>query len=527
MLRRTLTLLAVLSVATPIAARADDWDDDREWEEDNTGQQPWAGGQQPDDYDVSVDMNVSGAVTFDTFQGALGPYGEWVVAGGYGRVWRPRVAAGWRPYYYGRWEWTNEGWLWASDEPWGWAAYHYGRWTYDSYYGWVWVPGYQWAPAWVAWRYSGDVVGWAPLGPGVSVYVSSYPFVDYWWTFVPCGSFLSVPVYSVAYAPGYTRRYFYATAPAPPLARGTRPTPGRPGPARPAWGGPAPRVIEQRIGRPVTPVRVVPAPSPGAARVRPGEVSVYRPDARPGRADGARGQRATPAPGAERGALAPGRGDGRVGPGAAPPARGGDRSTPGNAPPSRGGERGSSPGAAPPARGGERGGSPGTAPPARGGERGSSPGAAPPPDRGSTPGAAPPSRGGDRGSGPGAPPPSRGSAQPSRDGASYAAPPRTGGRGGAAVYGAPGQGGGRDAPGYAARSRAEARGGAGYAAPAHVDRRAGGSVFADRGQSTPAASAAPAQRGAPSARAAPAAGGADGGAGRSPRRAARGARAER
>ena len=186
MLRRTLTLLAMLAVAAPAsAARADDWDDDCDWEEDYSGQQP---AQQPDDYDVSVDLNVSGSVNFDTFHGSLSPYGEWVSAGGYGRVWRPRVAAGWRPYYYGRWEWTNEGWLWASDEPWGWAAYHYGRWTYDSYYGWVWVPGYQWAPAWVAWRYSGDVVGWAPLGPGVSVYVSSYPFVDYWWTFVPCGS---------------------------------------------------------------------------------------------------------------------------------------------------------------------------------------------------------------------------------------------------------------------------------------------------------------------------------------------------
>ena len=28
-----------------------------------------------------------------------------------------------------------------------------------------WVPGDQWAPAWVAWRYSDDYVGWAPLPP--------------------------------------------------------------------------------------------------------------------------------------------------------------------------------------------------------------------------------------------------------------------------------------------------------------------------------------------------------------------------
>ena len=59
------------------------------------------------------------------------------------------MPAGWRPYYYGRWEWTTEGWLWVSDEPFGWATYHYGRWSFDGGLGWFWVPGYQWAPAWV------------------------------------------------------------------------------------------------------------------------------------------------------------------------------------------------------------------------------------------------------------------------------------------------------------------------------------------------------------------------------------------
>jgi hypothetical protein len=291
MLRRSITSLALLAaVAAPLAARADDgWNDERtdEWTDE---------GPAPDGYDVSVDLNVQGSANLDTFDGALSPYGEWVVVGGHGRVWRPHVAAGWRPYYYGRWEWTNEGWLWVSDEPFGWAAYHYGRWTYDSFYGWVWVPGYQWAPAWVAWRYSGDVVGWAPLGPGISVYVSNYPFVDYWWTFVPCTRFVGYPAYTVAYAPHYTRRYFYDTAPAPPRPV-ARPVPGgRPVPA-PAWGGPAPRAIEQRTGRPITPVRVVAAPTPGAARARPGVVEMYRPGgARPAR----------PAP--VRDGFAPGRG---------------------------------------------------------------------------------------------------------------------------------------------------------------------------------------------------------------------------
>ena len=32
-------------------------------------------------------------------------------------------------------------------------------------FGWVGVPGNEWAPAWVSWRKSDDYVGWAPLPP--------------------------------------------------------------------------------------------------------------------------------------------------------------------------------------------------------------------------------------------------------------------------------------------------------------------------------------------------------------------------
>jgi hypothetical protein len=271
MFARSLIAVAAAGLALGPIARAADWGS--EWQDDV---QP-AGG-----YDVSVDLNVQGGVTFETFQGSLQPYGDWVVVGSYGRVWRPHVPAGWRPYYYGRWEWTNEGWLWVSDEPWGWAAYHYGRWAYDPYYGWLWVPGYEWSPAWVSWRVSGDAIGWAPLAPGYSVYVTSYPFIDFWWTFVPSARFVSVPVYSAAYAPAYTRRWYEATAPAPAyVSRGAPRTA-----VTPAWGGPAPRSIEQRIGRPLAPSRIVgvpAAPAPGTAQ-RPGEIPVYRPE-RQARAD--------------------------------------------------------------------------------------------------------------------------------------------------------------------------------------------------------------------------------------------------
>jgi hypothetical protein len=42
-------------------------------------------------------------------------------------------------------------------------VYHYGRWHHAPRHGWVWVPGDEWGPAWVAWQESDDWVGWAPL----------------------------------------------------------------------------------------------------------------------------------------------------------------------------------------------------------------------------------------------------------------------------------------------------------------------------------------------------------------------------
>jgi hypothetical protein len=226
-------------------------------------------------YGVAVDEDVHGDVSLDTFQAPLAGYGDWQQVGSYGHVWRPRVPAGWRPYYYGRWEWTTEGWLWVSDEPFGWATYHYGRWTWDRGMGWFWVPGYQWAPAWVTWRFGADAVGWAPLAPGLSLYVTDLAFVDFWWTFMPTTRFCGSPVWGAAYAPGYSRRWYDHTRPAPPRP-GRYLDPSRPSrPGTPAWGGPAPRFIEERAGRPLRPVRVVPTRTPGGDRVRAGEIGVH------------------------------------------------------------------------------------------------------------------------------------------------------------------------------------------------------------------------------------------------------------
>jgi hypothetical protein len=271
-------LLLALLLASPLFAQAQE-----EWEEVRPDQAQ--GG-----YDVQVGVEGAGPVTMENFESGLAPYGDWVQSGSHGTAWRPRVAPGWRPYYYGRWEWTNEGWLWVSSEPFGWATFHYGRWAWDS--GWLWVPGYQWAPAWVSWRYGADAVGWAPLAPGLSLYVSNYAFVDAWWTFVPSVRFCGAPVWGIAYAPHESRRFYGSTTPAPPRPRpqgGVGPGYRSGGPGRapggghptPAWGGPSPRFIEERSGRPVIASRIVPEARPGAVRGGSGEIGVYRPEMAP------------------------------------------------------------------------------------------------------------------------------------------------------------------------------------------------------------------------------------------------------
>jgi len=105
-------------------------------------------------------------MSVEIFYNQLEPYGDWVDAGDYGYVWHPRDAGDdWRPYADGHWVYSDAGWTWISDEPYSWAVYHYGRWAKIVDIGWVWIPGTEWGPAWVSFRYSNRHVGWAPLPP--------------------------------------------------------------------------------------------------------------------------------------------------------------------------------------------------------------------------------------------------------------------------------------------------------------------------------------------------------------------------
>jgi hypothetical protein len=123
------------------------------------------------------------------FYDALNDYGDWVLISPYGYVFRPRATLDtWRPYGDGFWVPTDPyGWVWVSSEPYGWATYHYGQWAYDSFQGWVWLPGVDWAPAQVVWQASDTYVGWAPRMPSGASASS-----------VPGGAFSYVPVNELA-----------------------------------------------------------------------------------------------------------------------------------------------------------------------------------------------------------------------------------------------------------------------------------------------------------------------------------------
>jgi len=121
-----------------------------------------------------------------TFEQQLSPYGRWVDTPEYGRVWFPaNVDPEWQPYADGQWVSTRWGWSFAAPVPWGWAVYHYGRWGWRAGFGWFWVPGYVWSPAWVSWRWVNGYACWSPIAPRGFRYGRHWPG----WVVVPHAHF--------------------------------------------------------------------------------------------------------------------------------------------------------------------------------------------------------------------------------------------------------------------------------------------------------------------------------------------------
>ncbi len=156
------------------------------------------------------------SISFQLFFDQLEPHGVWVRHARYNHVFCPTgVDASWRPYSQGRWLYIEgRGWYFASDEPFAWATYHYGRWFADPALGWCWVPGTKWAPAWVSWRRSDTVVGWAPLPPegdgyAVSIEVSRRDLPEGYWVFVPTERFIE-PDLSVSIVIGSQQPDYFA-----------------------------------------------------------------------------------------------------------------------------------------------------------------------------------------------------------------------------------------------------------------------------------------------------------------------------
>ena len=127
---------------------------------------------------------VESQVTPTYVETQLAPYGEWIYLPEFGtRCWLPAgVSSDWRPYCdAGHWLYTDNGMYWESDYPWGGIAFHYGRWAFRG--RWVWVPAYEYAPAWVVWRHSEGYVGWAPIPPGWVPVPPGAVFVGGGWQF--------------------------------------------------------------------------------------------------------------------------------------------------------------------------------------------------------------------------------------------------------------------------------------------------------------------------------------------------------
>ncbi len=195
-----------------------------------------------------------------SFETTLAGYGEWVTVAGMGRVWRPWVAPGWRPYTWGRWVYTSYGWTWVAYEPWGYVPHHYGSWAMTSF-GWVWCPGYVYRPANVAWVSCGSYVGWYPAPPPGWSHARHT-----WWNGYRAGHFDGYRAgYNNGYADGWKDarygnfvRWNQMTVEnvASVATPGSRFRELRPGSVRVLSSSPSRVQVQRAVGRPIPTVRV-------------------------------------------------------------------------------------------------------------------------------------------------------------------------------------------------------------------------------------------------------------------------------
>lgn len=158
-------------------------------------------------------------IAYGIFYTHLAPHGVWMEFSDGLIVWRPTIIRkAWAPYSIGRWIWTEYGWYWDSYEPFGYITYHYGRWFYDDFYGWIWIPDYDWAPAWVEWRYDDYYVGWAPLPPyavfsiNIGIHFTfNYVTPYHHWHFVQYNYMCDPYVYKYYVSPKYKYRIYSNT----------------------------------------------------------------------------------------------------------------------------------------------------------------------------------------------------------------------------------------------------------------------------------------------------------------------------
>jgi len=230
------------------------------WIDEVNGVEPapdysWAGDEyvvethEPSDSPTLIDDEQLGPETYDAdnpgetvpFWDDLNGRGAWVWTDELGWAWMPSDREeDWQPYQNGQWYLTDAGWAFESHEDYGPIVYHYGRWVSLAGYGWVWVPGRRWAPAWVSWRVSDGYVGWCPMAPRYYGYYGVYMTNPTYWSFVETRYFLSPGVYRVV-VPRYRARNIYRSTRR--IARSHRYGRARFNP------GPNPKRIRHYVGR--------------------------------------------------------------------------------------------------------------------------------------------------------------------------------------------------------------------------------------------------------------------------------------